>query len=62
LREIAMDNKKNAAKEQFTEKVDQLHKEDLPAINFSNYNAFIVLYEKMLEIEKKLDSSTFDQK
>jgi hypothetical protein len=43
-------------------RVDQLHKEALPAINFSNYNAFVVLYEKMLEIEKKLDSLKFDQK
>jgi hypothetical protein len=59
---MAMDNKKNSAKEQFTAKVDQLHKEDLPAINFSNYNSFVVLYEKMLEIEKKLDSLKFDQK
>ena len=55
-------DKKNSAKKQFTAKVDQLHKEDLPAVNFSNYNAFVVLYEKMLEIEKKLDSLKFDQK
>jgi hypothetical protein len=58
---MQMENKINTAKREFNEKVRHLHEEDLPAVNFSNSHAFIVLYEKMLEIEEKLDGLKFDQ-
>jgi hypothetical protein len=59
---MEMDNKIDTAKREFNEKMRHLHEEDLPAVNFSNSNAFVVLHEKMLEIEEKLDGLKFDQK
>jgi hypothetical protein len=59
---MEMENKINTAKREFDEKVRHLHEENLPALSFSESNAFVVLYEKMLEIEEKLDRLNFDQK
>jgi len=58
---MEMENKINTAKREFDEKVRHLHEEDLPAVNLSDSHAFVVLYEKMLEIEEKLDRLNFDQ-
>jgi uncharacterized protein YlbG (UPF0298 family) len=51
-----MDNKTaTIAKDQFGKRLAQLQNEGMPAFN-SDRNSFIVLYEKMLDIEKKLDN------
>ena len=62
LKEMAMNNKTNSGKKLFEERVEQLHKEDLPGINYSNHSAFIAIYEKILEIEKKLDDLNLSRK